>query len=140
MIILDSNVLSEMLRPQPQPAVIEWMARQSAAQLFVTAVTEAEIRYGIARLPSGNRKEALAAAVAGIFAEDMAGRILPFDSDAAVTYAEIVSEREAGGRPISQFDAQIAAIARARGADIATRNIRDFADCGIRLIDPWTAG
>ena len=102
MIILDSNVLSEMLRPNPDPRVMAWMKGRPASQLFTTSVTEAEIRYGVARLDAGHRKTALLAAIAGIFEEDMAGRILPFDREAAVAYAEIVAVRERSGRPISQ--------------------------------------
>ena len=139
MIVLDTNVLSEMLRPAPDPRVVAWMAGRSASQLFTTAVTEAEIRYGVARLDVGQRRVALVSAITGIFEEDMAGRVLAFDSEAAIAYAKIVAEREKLGRPISQFDAQIAAIARIHGADVATRNVRDFTDCGIRLIDPWSA-
>jgi len=139
MIILDTNVLSEMLRPAPDGNVLLWMARQAASQLFTTCVTEAEIRYGIARMPEGRKRSLLAAAVDGIFGIDLAGRVLPFDSDAARAYAGIVSQRERAGRPISQFDAQIAAVARAHGAAIATRNVSDFEDCGVALVDPWKA-
>jgi predicted nucleic acid-binding protein len=139
MIVLDSNVLSEMLRPAPDAGVMRWVEAHSASQLFTTAVTEAEIRYGVARLESGQRKSALASAVDGIFLEDMAGRVLPFDGEAAVAYAAIVADRESHGRPISQFDAQIAAIARIHGADVATRNVRDFEGCGVGVIDPWAA-
>ena len=137
MIILDTNVFSEMLRPAPDGNVSAWMARQPASQLFTTCITEAEIRYGIARMPEGQKRSRLAAAVDGIFGIDLAGRVLPFDSDAARAYAGIVSRRERAGRPISQFDAQIAAIARAHGAEIATRNTLDFKDCDVGLIDPW---
>lgn len=139
MIILDTNVLSEMLRPAPDGNVSLWMARQAASQLFTTCVTEAEIRYGIARMPEGRKRSLLAEAVNGIFGIDLAGRVLPFDSDAARAYAGIVSQRERAGRPISQFDAQIAAVGRAHGAAIATRNASDFEDCGVALIDPWKA-
>ena len=137
MIILDTNVLSEMLRLQPEKSVIDWLASKGIAQMFTTAVTEAEIRYGVDRLEPGKRKDTLALAVAGLFSSDLAGRILAFDSEAAVIYGHIVSVRERSGRPISQFDAQIAAIARSCGADIATRNVRDFEDCGVRLVNPW---
>lgn len=137
MIILDTNVLSEMLRPMPDENVPAWMARQPVSQLFTTCVTEAEIRYGVARLPSGQRKTDLLAAIEGVFGEDLSGRILPFDSEAARASAGIVSQRERSGRPISQFDAQIAAIAASRGADIATRNVSDFEGCGVGLINPW---
>ncbi len=138
MIILDTNVLSELLRPQPEQAVADWISRQRSSAVFTTSVTEAEIRYGVERLPTGQRKEALHRAITGIFQEDFLGRILPFDSDAAIAYAEIVTSRDQAGRPISQFDAQIAAIAGSRGAELATRNERDFLGCGLRLYNPWS--
>lgn len=137
MIVLDTNVLSEMLRPAPDQGVSAWLAAQPIAQLFTTSVTEAEIRYGVARLPDGQRRDRLQSAVDGLFGEDMSGRILPFDGDAAKAYAAIVSERDRAGRPISQFDAQIGAIARSRGAKLATRNIVDFEGCDVDLINPW---
>lgn len=139
MIILDTNVLSEALRPRPEPRVIEWLASQATASLFVTTVTQAEILYGIAILDPGRRREDLYASAVAMFAEDFAGRILGFDTDAAPAFAAIAAERRQAGRPISQFDAQIAAIARSRGAALATRNQRDFETCGIELIDPWTS-
>ena len=140
MIILDTNVLSEALRPNPAPAVISWLGGHSRASLFITAITEAEILFGLAILEPGRRQIELQAAVGAMFAADFAGRILPFDSDAASAFAEISAERRRAGRPISQFDAQIAAIARSRGATVATRNIKDFESCGIDLIDPWATG
>jgi hypothetical protein len=136
-IILDTNVLSEMLRSAPDARVSGWLTAQPMTQMFTTAVTEAEIRYGVSRLPIGQRKDALQSAVDGLFNEDMSGRILPFDSEAAKLYAEIVSGRERVGRPMSQFDAEIAAVARSRGAKLATRNTTDFEGCGIDLINPW---
>ena len=114
-----------------------WLAAQPAAAVFTTTVTEAEILHGLALLPSGRRPQALKAAVRPIFAEDLAGRVLAFDRDAAQSYAEIAAHRRAIGRPISQFDAQIAAIAVSRGASIATRNVADFADTGAVIVNPW---
>ena len=140
MIILDANILSEALRPNPEPAVMEWLRSHSRASLFVTAITQAEILFGIAILEPGRRQLELQAAVGAMFAADFAGRILPFDSDAAAAFAEISAERRRAGRPISQFDAQIAAITRSRGATVATRNIKDFEGCDIALIDPWANG
>ena len=137
MIILDTNVLSEALRPRPEPSVISWLGGHARASLFVTAITEAEILAGIAILEPGRRQLELQAAVGAMFAADFAGRILPFDSDGASAFAEIATDRRRAGRPISQFDAQIAAIARSRGASVATRNTKDFEGCGIGLIDPW---
>lgn len=108
--------------------------------LFLTSVTQAEILYGIGILDSGRRREELEVAAAAMFAEDFGSRILGFDTDAAPAYAAIASDRRRSGRPISQFDCQIAAIAHSRGAGLATRNIRDFEGCGIELIDPWQGG
>jgi len=137
MIILDTNVLSEMLRSAPDAGVSGWLAAQPVMQLFTTSVTEAEIRYGVARLPEGQRKALLQSAVEGLFTEDLSGRILSFDTESAKTYAEIVSRRDRARRPVSQFDAQIAAIARSRGAKLATPNTADFEDCEVELINPW---
>ncbi|GGJ65114.1 ribonuclease VapC [Sphingopyxis bauzanensis] len=105
--------------------------------MFVTTVTQAEILFGIAILDPGRRRDDLQSAAMAMFAEDFAGRIVGFDVDAAPVFAAIAAERRQLGRPISQFDAQIAAIARSRGAALATRNIRDFEACDIELIDPW---
>ena len=139
MIILDTNVLSEALRPTPDPRVVDWIGRQASASLFITTITQAEILYGIAVLDSGRRRDDLHAAATAMFAEDFAGRIIGFDVEAPPIYAAIAAERRRLGRPISQFDAQIAAIARSRGAALATRNVRDFEGCDVDLIDPWNA-
>lgn len=137
MIVLDTNVLSELMRPRPDDVVARWTARQPAVSLYVTTITQAEILHGIHLLPKGKRRTALESAAAAMFTEDLGGRILPFGSEATLPYAEIASARRRAGRPISHFDAQIAAIARAHGAAVATRNIDDFAGCGVDLIDPW---
>lgn len=137
MIVLDTNVLSELLRSEPERRVIEWIETQPDTSLFTTTVTQGEILLGIAVLPSGRRRSALASAARAIFEEDLAARVLPFDGDAAVAFAEIGAARRATGRPISQLDAMIAAIAQSRGAVLATRNTRDFERCGVDLIDPW---
>lgn len=113
------------------------MADRDAATLFVTAIGEAELRYGVAILPSGRRREMLASAVDLMLREDLAGHILPFDSAAARAYATIASERRAAGRTATQADTQIAAIARSRGMAVATRNIKDLKDMGVDLINPW---
>jgi toxin FitB len=139
MILLDTNILSEALRAAPAPRVLDWMARQAASSLFVSTVTQAEILYGIAILDEGRRRDDLAAAARLMFTEDFAGRLLPFDGDAATAFAGITAARRRIGRPISQFDAQIAAIARSRGAILATRNSRDFEHCGIDIVDPWSS-
>lgn len=137
MIVLDTNVVSELLRPVPAPQVEAWLAAQDGAQVYFTAVGEAELRYGVAVLPAGRRRAALAAAVDAMLEEDFRDRILAFDRGAALAYATIAADRRAAGRPISQFDCQIAAIARAHDAAVATRNTDDFAGCGIAVIDPW---
>jgi hypothetical protein len=137
MIVLDTNVLSEALRPAPADAVRQWMAAQPSARLFTTTICEAEIRYGVALMPAGRRRVALERAVAAIFEEELVGRVLPFDSAAARAFAEIAAKRRGLGRPIGEFDAQIAAIAASRGASVATRNVDDFTDCGIAVISPW---
>jgi len=137
MIVLDTNVLSETLRPKPADTVKRWMEAQPAATLFTTAICEAEILYGLALLPTGRRRAGLERAVAAIFEQELSGRILPFDSGAARAFAEIAAKRRRLGRPIDEFDAQIAAIASSHGAAVATRNVGDFADCGVRVISPW---
>jgi hypothetical protein len=137
MIVLDTNVLSETWRPKPSAKVLEWTRSQPATALFTTAITEAELYYGIALLPEGRRRRALESAVRLIFAEDLAGRVLPFDSAAAREYADIAATRRRAGRPMPEADAQIAAIARSRGAALATRNVEDFADCGLTVVSPW---
>ena len=137
MIILDTNVLSELMRSAPATAVTNWVATQSAANLFITTITQAEILHGVLLLPQGRRRDAIEAAADAMFEADFAGRILPFSSHAAHGYAEIAVARRHSGRPISQFDAQIAAIAKSTGAGVATRNVPEFEGCGIKVIDPW---
>jgi len=137
MIVLDTNVLSETMRSSPASLVLRWMAAQPALGLFTTTVTEAEILFGLALLAPGQRRAAFEQAVEAMFAEDFAGRVLPFDRAAAAAFAEIAAVRRLAGRPISQADAQIAAIARSRGAAVATRNVKDFEGCGVVVVDPW---
>ena len=137
MIVLDTNVISELLRPKPDGTVEGWLADQPPASVFTTAITEAEILYGVRLLPDGKRKQELLAAIGPIFVEDFAGRVLPFDGDGADAYATLAVARRQLGRPINQFDAQIAAIAVSRAAAIATRNVSDFADLGVAVINPW---
>ena len=137
MIILDTNVLSELMKPQPQPRVVTWVAEQTSTELFTTAITEAEIFYGIELLPIGKRREGLLAAAEAMFIQDLAGRVLGFESDVARIFAKVAAHRRTLGKPISQADAQIAAITQMRGAKLATHNKEDFIDCGIDLVDPW---
>lgn len=137
MIVLDTNVLSELMRPVPSEAVITWMASQPAPSLYTTSITQAEILHGVRLLPPGKRRRAFEAAAEAMFREEFGGRILPFSSEAASPYASIAVDRRCAGRPISHFDAQIAAIARSSGARIATRNVDDFEGCGVDLVNPW---
>ena len=139
MIVLDTNVLSEVLRPIPEPSVLAWLANQPQASLFTTAVTRGEILHGIRLLSDGKRRRGLWDAAKKIFDEDFAGHVLSFDSEAADMYAGISASRRTAGKPISQFDAMIAAMTRSRGASLATRNAKDFENCGIDIVNPWTA-
>ena len=139
MIILDTNVLSELMRPAPAASVVRWVAAQPATSLYTTSITQAEILHGIMLLPTGRRRNALEAAARALFDHDFGGRVLPFGSDAAHPYARIAAERRRAGRPISQFDAQIAAIAHSAGAVIATRNVADYDATGVEVINPWDA-
>jgi predicted nucleic acid-binding protein len=138
-IVLDTNVLSELMRSEPAAAVFAWVSAQSRATLYTTSVNKAEILYGIAVLPVGRRRLALAAAAEAMFADDFEGRVLPFDQAAAVHYAEIVAARRREGRPIEAFDAQIAATTLVAGAGLASRDTRGFAGCGLALVNPWEA-
>ena len=137
MVVVDTNVISELMRLTPEPAVMAWFSRQDSGDLYLTAVSEAELRASAAILPSGQRRDRLAAQVDAVVREDLAGRVLPFDSAAARAYAAIAASRRSVGRPILEADCQIAAIARARDAAVATRNGTDFQHCGIAVIDPW---
>ena len=138
MIVLDTNVVSELMKVSPSGPVMGWWRSRPGGELFISALTQAEILYGIELLPGGKRRNLLEQAAQEMFTEYFGGRILPFDSDAAREFARIALARRNAGRPISQTDAQIAAIARSRGASVATRNIEDFVDCGIAVVNPWT--
>jgi predicted nucleic acid-binding protein len=137
MIVLDTNVLSEALRQAPEPSVMDWLANQPRASLFITTVTRGEILYGIRILADGKRRRGLLDAATKIFDVDFADQVLSFDSEAADTYADVAASRRTAGKPISQFDAMIVAMARSRGASLATRNVKDFEDCGVDVINPW---
>lgn len=137
MIVLDTNVLSELIRPRPDPKVAGWLSEQARSRLFTTAVSRGEMLFGVLVLPIGERRRRLQQEVRAIFDSDMAGRVLPYDGDAADAHAAFAAARRAQGRPLAMPDAMIAGIARSRGATLATRNVRDFAGCGITLIDPW---
>jgi predicted nucleic acid-binding protein len=138
MMVLDTNVVSELMHPRADAGVVAWVDQQPADEVYLTAVTTAEVRYGLARLPEGRRKNDLADRIRRTLEEDFAGRILPFDDEAASHYADIVVGRERTGLPISMADAQIAAICRGYSADLATRNTKDFAATGIAVVDPWS--
>jgi predicted nucleic acid-binding protein len=138
-IILDTNVVSELMKPAPAASVVRWAAAQPASGLYTTSITQAEILHGVMLLPAGRRRKTFESAAEAMFQEDFAGRVLPFGSDAARPYADIAAGRRRAGRPISHFDAQIAAIALCNGAAIATRNVADFEGCGVKIINPWSA-
>ncbi len=137
MIVLDTNVISELMRKEPYPPVVRWVDSQIGGELFTTAVTLAELLHGIARLPVSHRRATLSRAFHDMVASEFAGRVLAFDDVAAEHYADIVVTREQRGRPISMADAQIAAICRSHGAVLATRNTADFVDLDVDLGDPW---
>lgn len=136
MIILDTNVVSELMRPEPATGVANWVRDRDRRELCTTVITLAEIRYGIARLPDGRRKQVLLAAADEIFSA-FADQVVPVDTAAAEHYAIIASNRERAGKPIAGFDALIAAVCRSRGAALATRNVSDFDGTGIEIINPW---
>jgi toxin FitB len=139
MILLDTNVVSELMKSAPEPAVMDWINAIPGATVFLSAVTQAEILFGVALVPEGRRRDGLAQAARTAFETYFRGRILPFDSEAAEAFAVLAAGRRHAGRPISQADAQIAAIARSRGAALATRNVPDFEGCGVEVVDPWGA-
>jgi predicted nucleic acid-binding protein len=136
--LLDTNVLSELMRERPDAGVLDWFSRNTQAVMHISSVTQAEILMGIALLPAGKRRMALAAAAEQMFEQDFAGQCLVFDAAAAKHYALIVAARVRQGQPISTEDAQIAAIALASGLSVVTRNIKDFENIDrLVLINPW---
>lgn len=137
MIVLDTNVLSELMRPAPAKSVERWVASHSAMSLFTTTITQSEIFYGVALLPRGRRRATLEELIESMWAEDFAGRVLPFDTAATRAFASIAASRRKAGKPIAQLDAQIAAISRSRNAAVATRNVADFEGCGVVVHNPW---
>jgi predicted nucleic acid-binding protein len=139
-IVLDTNVISELARLTPDPGVLSWLDSLEISDVATTTVTAAELRYGVARLPDGHRKLELTVVIRGILTEDFHGRVLPFDERASVRYADIVAARQRIGRSIGVADAQIAAICRDLDGILATRNTADFEETGIELIDPWKLG
>ena len=138
MFILDTNVLSELMKPAPDRSVVDWISSSALAGLYITTIAQAEILYGIRLLPSGKRRAGIELTADEMFEEEFNGRILPFGSDAVRPYAEIAAARSRLGRPIAHADAQIAAIAFSNGASLVTRNVKDFEHCGITVLNPWT--
>ena len=139
MIVLDTNVVSELMRLEPAAGVLDWVDRQPSAEVYLTAITVAELLYGVARLPDGQRKVDLAGRIEALLSEDFEHRVAPFDETAAAHYADIVVRRERAGRPISTADAQIAATCRSHGALLATRNVDDFTDTSVVIVNPWAS-
>ena len=138
MFVIDTNVASELMRPEPTPAVASWIAARDVGELYLTAVSEAELLYGVAIMPAGRRRDTLEDSMARWLDLGFGERILPFDSAAARDYAEIAAGRRRAGRPIGEADCQIAAISRSRRAVLVTRNVTDFKDTGVDIVDPWS--
>lgn len=138
-VLLDTNVVSELIRKSPDPAVAAWAAGQPLEDLFFSAVGEAELRYGAAILPAGRRRKTLVSDIEAMLGDAFEDRVLPFDGAAARAYADIAVMRRSAGCPVAPVDCQIAAIARSRNMAVATRNVRDFNGVDIEVVDPWTA-
>jgi predicted nucleic acid-binding protein len=137
-IVLDTNVVSELMKQSPEPSVERWVLSRTTDELFTTSITLAEVFYGVERLPAGRRKDKVRVTATSVFAA-FEEHVLPFDARAAMLYSIIVDGRDRIGRPIDGFDAQIAAICRTNDAVLATRNVKDFHETGIDVIDPWRA-
>ena len=137
--LLDTNVVSELMRKSPDPSVARWISDRPVEDLFLSAVSEAELRYGAAILPMGRRRETLLFKIEAMLSDAFEDRVLPFDSDAARAYGHIAARRRSAGCRVASADCQIAAIAAARRMGLATRNVRDFEHMGIEVVDPWAA-
>lgn len=137
MIVLDTNVISELFKPRPDAKVVAWVEDLAGDGLFTTAVTHGELLFGLYCMPRGRRRSDLLRGLEHLFERQLAGRVLPYDGEAAQTHAAIASVCRAQGRPGGQSDMMIAGIVRSRGARLATRNVRDFEGCDIALVDPW---
>jgi predicted nucleic acid-binding protein len=140
MIVLDTNVVSELMKPSPAPAVVSWLNRQMTTTIFLTTITLGEIGYGLHNLPPGKRRSFLEQALERVISLAFEDRILSFGIEAARIYGEVMGQRQEMGRPWSILDGQIASIARASGFAVATRNVRDFSDCGIEVFNPFEPG
>jgi toxin FitB len=138
-IILDTNVLSALMRRTPEAPVVAWLDRQPAESVWITSITLFEARLGLALLPAGRRRKTLEVAFAQLLAEDLENRVLDFDSAAAAEAASLAADRQRAGRPVDMRDTQIAGIALARHATLATRNVRHFQDLNVPVVDPWKA-
>ena len=139
MIILDTNVLGALMRTAPEAPVVAWLDRQPAESVWITSITLFEARFGLALLPSGRRQQTLEAAFVRLLKEDLENRALDFDSTAATEAASLAAARQKNGRPVDMRVTQIAGIALARHATLATRNVRHFMDLKISIVDPWAA-
>ena len=137
MLIIDTNVVSELMRPDPNRQVVDWLSRQKVSDVHMTALTVAEITYGLKTMPDGKRQRDLETRFRQVVESGFGGRVLAFDEAAALVYGEIMASRRAEGRPMFVIDGQIAAIARASGATLATRNVMDFEDCNLTLLNPF---
>lgn len=139
MILLDTNVVSALMRDHPEPAVVHWLDQQAGESIWTTSITVFEVRMGLALLPAGRRQRALQALFEELLTLDLAHRVLDFDSAAASQAAELAARRQRAGRPVDMRDTQIAGIALARRAAVATRNLRHFADLEVPVLDPWVS-
>ena len=135
--MLDTNMLSEIMRPKPAQKIVDWIVRQPSDALCTAAVCQAEILSGLAIMPGGRRRAELEEAARAMFTDDFDGRILPFDTKAAAAYAEAFVARRKAGRPSGAVDLMLAAIARVHGASVVTRNLADFEGVGVAIINPW---
>ncbi len=137
MILIDTNVVSELMRPVPSTRVLQWLNLQPSREIWLCSVVACELLFGLARLPEGVRKQQLTRTLSLMLSEDFQDRVLAYDLEAAVVYADLVANRESQGRPISLADAQIASICLTHQASLATRNTKDFEGLGLTLINPW---
>lgn len=137
MIVLDTNVISELARDHPEPRVVGWVDEQDSAELVISVVTAAEVRAGVALLPAGRRRQRIHRVMETLVTETFAGYLLPFDGEASREYAEVLVRRRRAGNPISALDAVQAAICRQHDAVLATRNVDDFAHTGVDIVNPW---
>lgn len=137
MIVLDTNVLSALMRRTPERQVVAWLDRQAPESVWITSITLFEARYGLALLPKGRRRQSLEVAFEQMMAEDLKGRVLDFDRPAAEAAADLAAERQRNGKPVDMRDTQIAGIVLARQARLATRNVRHFLDLSVEVMNPW---